>query len=272
MNRHIGVIVIIAAAIGIGIANIASASGIYAEPSFGAWYGDTRQSSWYGSYAELSLLTKVNSQAGTWYTGLDTLGSYDNGKMKTGGYHWNGVTAGGGPMVQYFSELDGEKSWQWQGKGLLEFEQVDGSNHTSGNNFSMTQKSILAYLYSEYIKRETNHFLWGILADGRIGAASTIETSSSGVEADNRDSASLSGLVQYQFSDAFQGRLTATGLYQGWEKDKKFGFALSPEARINETFIFGVKAAEIGGDYSVTGYLRIELGKFPDPAARGRRW
>lgn len=268
MNRHIGIIVVIVVAISMGIACNASARGVYSEPSFGAWYGDTRKSSWYGAYAELSLLTQINAQTGTWYTGLDTLGSYDSGKMKTGGYHWNGITAGGGPMVQYFSALDGEKCWQWQGKGLLEFEQADGNNYAI--NYSVTQKSVLAYLYSEYIKRETNLFFWGILVDGRIGAASTIEASTS-VEANNRDAASISGLVQYQFSDAVQGRLTATGLYQGWEKEKKFGFALSPEARINETFIFGVKAAEIGGDYSVTGYLRFELGKFPDPAARSRR-
>jgi len=87
----------------------------------------------------------------------------------------------------------------------------------------------------------------------------SIDSSWSGETPGNRNTANVGLFSQYKFTRNLQGRVTLSGLYQGW--DKKSGIELSPEIRINETVMLGVKGAVIGGETVITGSIRLELGK-----------
>lgn len=245
-----------------------NAADIFIEPSFGGWYGDTRQSSWYGAYGEFAVWRKFNLESGTWYPGLDAIVSYNNGKTEDSGYRWSETTVGVGPVLQYFSEQDQDnKSWQWQGKALIEYEHVEGDNNSI--SYNTIQQSTLAYLYTEYIKVETIEWLWGLVADCRTELSSRKDSPFSGDQPDNRSAASINAIIQRAISGNLKGRVTTTGFYQGW--DNSFGYGFTPELRINEKYMFGVKVVEISGDISFTGYMRLEFGKFPRPEKK-RKW
>lgn len=226
------------------------------EPTLGSWYGTSDESHWYGAFGELTLWREETDKEKRWSPGFDVMASYSDGRVNESSYKWNEVTVGGGPAIKY-ADHKPEHPWQWQLKARVLFEQIDGDN--TDDAYWVKQGSILLNPYTEYVGRLNREWLWGAMVEGRIALWREIDSKWTEEILKNRNSASGSVFAQYKYSHDFQGRLTLSGLYQGW--DKKSGVELSPELRINEIVMLGVKGAMIGGETVVTGFIRFELGK-----------
>ncbi|MCI5227811.1 MAG: hypothetical protein D3918_14400, partial [Candidatus Electrothrix sp. AX2] len=61
----------------------------------------------------------------------------------------------------------------------------------------------------------------------------------------------------YRINYHLQGRLTFTGLYQGW--DENSGVELNTEIRIKEMVMLGVKGAIIDDETVVTPFIRLDF-------------
>ncbi|NTW88742.1 MAG: hypothetical protein HGB26_06385 [Desulfobulbaceae bacterium] len=226
------------------------------EPTIGSWYGTSDASHWYGAFGELALWREETDKEKRWSPGVDLIASYSHGRVRECAYKWNEKAIGGGPAIKY-ADHDPEHPWQLQLKTRILFEQIDGDNPDDG--YKVKQRSVLLNPYAEYVGRLNPKWLWGSTAEGQIALSRSIDSTWRGDVPSNRNTACASLFVQNKFSHDFQGRLTLAGVYQGW--DKKSGIELSPELRIKETLMLGVKGAVIGGETVVTGYIRLELGK-----------
>ena len=226
------------------------------EPTIGSWYGTSDDGHWYGAFGELTLWREERDKEKSWSPGLDMIASYSHGRMSESAYKWIEKTVGGGPAIKY-ADHDPEHPWQWQLKIRVLFEQTDGDD--SDKSYKVKQRSILLNPYTEYVTRLTPKWIWGATAEGKIALRRSINSTWSDEVPSNRNTVNAGLFSQYQVNHELQGRLTLSGLYQGW--DKKSGVELSPELRIKEIIMFGVKGAIIGGETVVTGFAMIELGK-----------
>lgn len=237
-------------------ANKADPVKYFLEPTLGSWYGTSAGGHWYGGFGELSLWREETNKGKRWSPGFDVIASYSDGRVNESSYKWNEVTAGGGPGIKY-ADHDPEHPWQWQLKARALFEQIDGDN--PNNAYKVTQRSVMLNPYTEYVGRLNPEWLWGATAEGRIALWRSIDSTWSDEAPSNGNTACASVFAQYKLNHDLQSRLTLSGLYQGW--DKKSGVELSPELRISEIAMVGVKGAVIGGESVVTGFIRFELGK-----------
>lgn len=228
----------------------------FLEPTIGSWYGTSDDGHWYGAFGELTLWREEVHKEKRWSPGFDVIASYSHGRVGGSSYKWNEKTFGGGPAIKYANH-DAEHPWQWQLKARVLFEQIDGDNPDDA--YKVKQRSILLNPYTEYVGRINRKWLWGATAEGRIALWRKIDSTWTDEIPSNRNTACGSLFAQYKFNRDIQGRLTLSGLYQGW--DRKSGVELSPELRVSEIVMLGVKGAVIGGETVVTGFVRIELGK-----------
>jgi hypothetical protein len=237
-------------------ASKAGTAKFFLEPTLGSWYGTSDDGHWYGAFGELTLWREKTYKEKRWSPGFDVIASYSHGRVSNSSYKWNEKTIGGGPAIKY-ADHDPEHPWQWQLKARILFEQIDGDNPDDA--YKVKQRSILLNPYTEYVGRINRKWLWGATAEGRIALWRKIDSTWRDELPSNRNTACVSLFAQNKFTHDFQGRLTLSGLYQGW--DKKGGVELSPEIRISEIVMLGLKGAVIGGETVVTGFIRLELGK-----------
>ncbi len=228
----------------------------FLEPTIGSWYGKSDDGHWYGAFGELTLWREETDKEKRWSPGFDVIASYSHGNVIESAYKWNEKTIGGGPAIKY-ADHEPEHPWQWQLKARVLYEQIDGDNPDDA--YKVMQRSILLNPYTEYVGRINREWIWGATAEGRIALSRSIDSTWSGEIPSNRNTASGSVFAQYKFNHDLQGRLTLSGLYQGW--NKKSGVELSPELHISEIVMLGVKGAVIGGETVITGFIRLEFGK-----------
>lgn len=228
----------------------------FLEPTLGSWYGTSNDSHWYGAFSELTLWREDSSKVQGWSPGADFIVIYSHGRETASSYKWTEKTVGGGPALKYANH-EGIRPWQWQLKARVLFEQIDGDNPDT--TYKVNQRSILLNPYMEYVQRINDEWIWGATAEGRIAVSRSIDSSWSNELASNRNTADASVFAQRELNENLQGRLTVSGVYQGW--DKKSGIELSPELRIKETVMLGIQGALLGRESVLTGYVRIELGK-----------
>ncbi|MCI5135437.1 MAG: hypothetical protein D3920_10275 [Candidatus Electrothrix sp. AW2] len=232
----------------------ASDNRIFFEPTFGTWYGTSDVSSLYGGFGELTIWYEDTEKAKIWSPGLDVITAYNHGKVNESSYTWEEKTIGGGPSIKY-SDYKSEHPWHWQLKARVLFEQIDGENSTSG--YEVKQQSVLLNPYTEYTIRVNRKWLWGITAEGRIAINKSIESTWKEETASNRNAVNGSLFAQYRINYHLQGRLTFTGLYQGW--DENSGVELNTEIRIKEMVMLGVKGAIIDDETVVTPFIRLDF-------------
>jgi len=96
-------------------------------------------------------------------------------------------------------------------------------------------------------------------AEARIALSKTRDSTWKDDTPNNNSYGNLSTFMQYEFTPDIQGRLTLAGLYESW--DNKYGIEVSPELRLYETFMLGVKGAKIGDASAITGFMRVEFGQ-----------
>lgn len=228
----------------------------FREPTLGAWYGTSDAAHWSGIFGELSVWREETDKGKRWSPGFDVIASYSAGRVDESSYKWNEVTVGGGPALKY-ADHSPVQPWQWQLKARALYEQIAGDNPDDA--YKVQQRSILLNPYSEYVGRLNQDWLWGVTAEGRIALWREMDSTWSDEPLKNRNTACGSLFAQYKLNRDLQGRFTLSGIYQGW--DKKSGIELSPELRISEIVMLGVKGAVIGDETVVTGFIRFELDK-----------
>lgn len=227
------------------------------EPTIGTWYSSGDESRSYGAFGDLTTWREPTAKGSAWSPGIDLFAVISHGKSKISAYSWDEKTFGGGPALKYVSPKIIEP-WQWAIKLRFLFTQTDGEN--SEQPYKMTQRDFTINPYTEYIKRaEAVEWLWGMTAEARIALSKTRNSTWSADTPNNTNYGNISVFAQYEFTPDIQGRLTLAGLYEGW--DKKYGIEVSPELRLNETFMLGVKSAKIGDASVTTGFLRVDFGE-----------
>lgn len=233
----------------------AFAGDAYLEPSTGLWLGNSSAATWSGAYGEAALLVEQNEDGYTYYPGIITTISYNNGESSNA-YQWDGLVVGTGPIFQYYKGDAWHSSYQWQGKCQIQYEQLRGGN----NGYEKDQDTILGYLYIDYLKRENNQWTWGISAEGRSQLAASMTSTYDKDVKDNRNMANVGLFLQNEpLNAASFYRLTANGFYQGW--NKKYGASIAFDIRVLEKYIYSFKVYETADEVSIIGSMTIYFGK-----------
>lgn len=192
--------------------------------------------------------------------GYDIIASYLYGSVRSSDYKWDEVAFGGGIGLKYVGNSKGHQ-YQDVLKVRLIYEMIDGKNSKSG--YKMTQDSILLNPYFEHIWRFDPTLIGGFVAEGKVGLSKNIKSTWKDDKPSSRDMALGSLFLQKAFTEHWQGRGTVSGIYQGWNDGK--GIELGAEARLNETYMFGVKvnhifSAKEGDSNGLIFYVRGEWG------------
>lgn len=218
----------------------------------------------FGGFAELAgWREKVHSDGRSklgFSLGFDTIASYMHGQVRSSKYRWDEISAGGGPGFKHVGNYKGHQHQEVLKIRFL-YETIDGKNPKSG--YKMTQDSILLNPYFEEIWRFNPKLIGGFVAEGKVGLSKKIKSTWKDDKPSSRDMALGSLFLQKAFTDHWQGRGTVSGIYQGWNDGK--GIELGAEARLNETYMFGVKANHIfsakeGDSNGIIFYVRGEWG------------
>lgn len=227
------------------------------EPTLGSWYSSSNESRSYGTFGELTTWREQQGKkANAWSPGLDLMAVTSHGRTTSTPYIWNEKSIGIGPAVKYVSQKV-IWPWQWGFKLRFLYTVTDGDNSASG--YHMNEHIFSLNPYTEYLKRSANEYLWGITAEARVAVSNTKKSTYREDTLSDSNFGNLSLFIQREFSDHVQGRLTLSGLYEGWNKNA--GAEVIATGRINESLIIGVRGARIGSATIASGFVGVELGQ-----------
>jgi LysM repeat protein len=243
------------------------------EPIIGIYgYLNGAAKGW-GTYGEYMLWLRKDCGYGYlngWSPGVGIYGYYSAGESRISTFEWKEYAAGPEAGLKYIAVDDKGRPWQWQGKFRVVREWMKGQN---AEGYWADQDNWKAGIYTEYVRRENEKWLWGLTGEAWWTLNKEVHASIPGIDPSKRTTVMAAAFVQRKINDFWQTRFAAMPAWTEW--DNQYWFNLIGELRYDETVMFGPSIGiplgvssinksyglDAGDLFTWRGFVRVEFGK-----------